>query len=55
VFDKTDTNAGIVKVTELGIFDQNHNLMAYATFPPVEYKSDTQHFSTYMMVSDSNF
>ena len=33
----------IVKVTELGLFDRNHKLIAYANFPPVEYRTDKQH------------
>lgn len=35
----------IVKVTEMGIFDKSHNLIAYAQFPPIEYRSDSQHLS----------
>ena len=36
-------NNTIAEITELGIFDKNHKLIAYANFPPVEYRTDTQH------------
>ena len=33
----------IAKVTEMGIFDKNHKLIAYAQFPPIEYRTEKQH------------
>lgn len=38
-------NRDIVQVTELGIFDKNHKLIAYANFPPVEYRTSSQHLA----------
>lgn len=40
-----DEDSAIVEVTELGIFNKAHVLIAYAVFPPIEYRSDTQHIS----------
>jgi hypothetical protein len=40
-----ETDSAIVEVTELGIFNKSHVLLAYAVFPPIEYRSDTQHVS----------
>lgn len=44
----------IVKVTELGIFDRNHRLIAYATFPPVEYRTDKQHVAFTCVIYHGN-
>lgn len=38
-------NNSIVQVTELGIFNKNHKLIAYANFPAVEYRTDCQHLA----------
>lgn len=43
--NRLDTEAAVVQATELGIFDKDHLLIAYAVFPPIEYNSDTQHLS----------
>lgn len=40
-----EADSAIVEVTELGIFNRYHILIAYAVFPPIEYRSDTQHVS----------
>jgi hypothetical protein len=50
-----DRNQAIVKVKEMGIFDENHNLVAYATFPPVEYRSDSQHLSFSLVIRNKMF
>lgn len=33
----------IAKITEMGIFDKNHKMIAYAQFPPIEYRTEKQH------------
>ena len=33
----------IANITEMGIFDKNHKLIAYAQFPPIEYRTEKQH------------
>lgn len=43
--NNNEKDSAIVEVTELGIFNKAHVLLAYATFPPIEYRSDTQHVS----------
>jgi hypothetical protein len=52
-FDSGDRDASIVEVTEMGVFDQNHHLILYSTFPPVEYRSDEHHFSVSLFVRNS--
>jgi hypothetical protein len=27
----------------MGIFDKNHKMIAYAQFPPIEYRTEKQH------------
>lgn len=44
----------IVKITEMGLFDKSHNLVAYAQFPPIEYRSDTQHLSFICAIYNGN-
>lgn len=46
-----DTEAGIVQITEFGLFDKDHNLIMYATFPPIEYRSDKQHLSVVSLIN----
>lgn len=40
-----EKDSAIVGITEVGIFDKYDNLLAYATHPPVQYRTDTQHIS----------
>lgn len=52
VSNPLDKDADIVQVSELGLFDANHSLIAYATFPPIEYHSKTQHVSFVCYIKD---
>ena len=47
-----DRDKSIVQATEFGLFDENHNMIAYATFPPIEYRSDTQHISITSIITN---
>lgn len=49
--DKKSDNS-VVRVSELGLFNKEHELIAYATFPPIEYNSDTQHISFTMFIKN---
>lgn len=44
----------IARITELGIFDKNHVLIGYAQFPPIEYRTDTQHASFTAVIYHGN-
>lgn len=35
----------IADVTEMALFDKNHKIIAYALFPPIEYRTDKHHVS----------
>ena len=50
-----DRDLAIVPVREMGLFDRYHRLVAYATFPDVEYRSDKQHISFTMVIRNSSF
>ena len=52
--NKIDKNADIVDVTELGLFNKDHELIAYATFPPIEFHTDTQHVSFTCYIKNGN-
>ena len=41
----TDSDSSIVEITEFGLLDKDRNLIAYAVFPPIEYRTDSQHIS----------
>lgn len=43
--DPRDKESEIQEVTEFGLFNKYHQLIAYATFPPIEYRTSTQHIS----------
>lgn len=49
-----DKEKAITQITEFGLFDKFHNMIAYATFPPIEYRSDTQHLSITSIITDGN-
>lgn len=52
--NKIDKSADIVDVTELGLFNKDHELIAYATFPPIEFHTDTQHVSFTCYIKNGN-
>lgn len=43
--DPKDKESEVQEVTEFGLFNKYHQLIAYATFPPIEYRTSTQHIS----------
>ena len=43
--NEADSDSSIVEITEFGLFNKAHQLLAYATFPPIEYRTDSQHAS----------
>ena len=55
IANPNDKDLAIVPVTEMGLFDRKHRMVAYATFPPVEYRSDSQHISFSLVIRNSMF
>lgn len=49
--DRNDKDAAIAQITEIGLFDKDHRLIAYAKHPPIEYRTDTQHVDYTMIIS----
>ena len=49
-----NTDSDIVEATELGLFNKNHELIAYAIFPPIEFHTDSQHASFTCYVKNGN-
>lgn len=47
-----DKEKAITQITEFGLFDQDHNMIAYSIFPPIEYRSDTQHVSITSIITN---
>ena len=43
--DPRDKDSEVQEVTEFGLFNKYHQLIAYAVFPPIEYRTSTQHLS----------
>lgn len=43
--DPKDKDSEIQEVTEFGLFNKYHQLIAYAVFPPIEYRTSSQHIS----------
>lgn len=43
--NEADSDSSIVEITEFGLFNKAHQLLAYAIFPPIEYRTDSQHAS----------
>lgn len=47
-------DAAIANITELGVFNKSHKLIAYANFPPIEYRTDSQHASFTAVIYHGN-
>lgn len=45
-----DKDSSIVPITEIGLFNKQHQMIAYAHFPAIEYRSDTQHLDFTMFI-----
>lgn len=43
--DPRDKDSDVQEITEFGLFNKHHQLIAYAVFPPIEYRTSTQHVS----------
>lgn len=52
-----NNNAGfeLTKVTEVGLLDENDDLIAYATFPPIEYDDNKFHTSYQFYIKKTPF
>lgn len=50
-----DKKSSIVAITELGIFNTDDNLIAYATFPPIIYDSLKHHLSLNVFIKQGEF
>lgn len=53
--NKINNDDSIIEISELGLFDPNGELMAYATFPPIEYRSDSQHLSFLLYIYNGTY
>ena len=47
-------DAAIVQVTEMALLDKDRKIIAYSVFPPIEYRTDTQHVSFTCFINNSN-
>lgn len=53
--NKTNSDDSIIEVSELGLFNKDGQMMAYATFPPIEYRTDSQHLSFLLYIYDGTY
>ena len=53
--NKINNDDSIIEISELGLFNKKGQLMAYATFPPIEYRTDSQHLSFLLYIYDGNY
>jgi hypothetical protein len=51
----SNKDASIIQATELGIFDESHNMIAYLSFPPIEYRTDKHHISFSLLIREAVF
>lgn len=52
LIDKENRDFAVVGVTEIGLFDKNNKLVAYATHPKAEYRTDSQHLSYSLIIEE---
>jgi len=45
----------IAHISELGLFTKNGDLRAYLSFPPIEYRTDSQHMSFSLLINNGVF
>jgi len=50
-----DSQSSIVAITELGLFNAAHEMIAYANFPPVIYDSAKHHMSVNLLIKQGEF
>lgn len=50
-----DTRSSIVAITELGVYNRDSQMIAYATFPPVIYDSVRHHMSVNLLIKQGEF
>lgn len=50
----SNKDASIVEVSELALLDKNRNIVAYATFPDIEYRTASQHISFTCFINKDN-
>ena len=50
-----DKKSSIVAITEMGVFNTDNNLIAYATFPPIIYNSAKHHLSLNLFIKQGQF
>jgi len=53
--DLSDDKSAVVAVTELGVFNTDGAMMAYATFPPIIYNSARHHLSCNLFIKKEAF
>lgn len=52
--DPKNKDAAIAQITEFALLDKNRNIIAYALFPPIEYRTDRQHISFTCFINKDN-
>jgi hypothetical protein len=52
--NSTDKDASIVEITEMGLFNKNHELVAYMVHPKAQYRSESQHLSYNLLIRNKN-
>lgn len=52
--NKNNKDAAIQQVTEFALLDKNRRILAYALFPPIEYRTDSQHLSVTTVINKDN-
>jgi len=50
-FEKDSDNSAVVGITEMGVFNTENKMIAYATFPPVIYNSFYNHLSLNIIIA----
>jgi hypothetical protein len=50
-----DKKGAVVAITEMGVFNTDNNLIAYATFPPIIYDSANRHLSLNLFIKQGEF
>lgn len=55
LYKETNSNFSLTEITEVGLLDENEDLIAYGTFPPIQYNDNKFHTSYQFYIKKTSF
>lgn len=55
IYKETEEDFSLTEITEVGLFDDEGDMVAYATFPPIQYNDNNYHISFQFIIAQFSF